>query len=188
MEVREKKRNKEVRLKAKIAECFKKHFSYFGYKKTSVEEIARELGISKKTIYQYFPGKRNIYNLIVKKIAEVYITSINKRLNNSTSCKEKILKLIPLVFTESVSFLKDKSFETRFKNELASLAFTKAYTLLIERLIIIGIENNEFKLPNQKLSVLFIQAIIIESINLIEMYDPQTIKEETISTVKKILN
>lgn len=188
MLIKEKKSEKEKSLKARIAGCFKKHFSYFGYKKTSVEDIARELGISKKTIYQYFPGKRNIYNLIVKKIADVYVSTINERLSSTASFKEKILKLIPLVFTESAAFNKDKSFETKYKNELASLAFTKAYTELIDSLINWGIEENEFSLPNKKLTVLFIQAIIIESINLIEMYDVQFLKEEAITTVKKILD
>ena len=35
-------------------------FLKFGYGKVTVDEIAREMGISKKTIYVYFPGKKKI--------------------------------------------------------------------------------------------------------------------------------
>ena len=41
----------------RIADVFKKHFTYFGFKKTSVDEVAKELKISKKTIYQFFSSK-----------------------------------------------------------------------------------------------------------------------------------
>lgn len=35
-------------------------FFSLGFSRTSMDELARELGMSKKTIYRYFPGKRSL--------------------------------------------------------------------------------------------------------------------------------
>ena len=44
-----------------IADVFKKYFHHYGFKKTSVDEVAAELHISKKTIYSYFESKEAIF-------------------------------------------------------------------------------------------------------------------------------
>ncbi|MGD9101586.1 MAG: TetR/AcrR family transcriptional regulator, partial [Anaerolineae bacterium] len=58
--------------KEQIADAFQKHFNHFGYKKTSVGDIARELKISKKTIYQHFSTKEEIFYYVVSRIARQY--------------------------------------------------------------------------------------------------------------------
>lgn len=41
-----------------------------GYYKTTVDELARTLGISKKTIYKHFPGKKELLAAVVEQIKE----------------------------------------------------------------------------------------------------------------------
>lgn len=48
---------KKDKIENKILQVAYKFFIKKGYKSTTMDEIAQELGISKKTLYKYFPGK-----------------------------------------------------------------------------------------------------------------------------------
>ncbi len=75
-------------MKNKIIEIAQEKFFKFGYSKVRVDEIAEELGISKKTVYNHFKGKEDILLKLIDKIKvdfEAEITSIenNKELDYS---------------------------------------------------------------------------------------------------------
>lgn len=44
-------------------------FILYGYHGTTIEKIARDAGVSKATIHYYFRTKNNLYQVIVKMIA-----------------------------------------------------------------------------------------------------------------------
>jgi len=53
-----------------IIEAAQKRFSYFGVGKTTMNEIADDLSISKASLYYYFPDKLNLYAAVLQKIIE----------------------------------------------------------------------------------------------------------------------
>lgn len=53
-----------------IVDEFERQVLRFGYIKTSVEDVAAELGISKRTIYQHFDSKRALYSEVVDRVGE----------------------------------------------------------------------------------------------------------------------
>lgn len=48
-----------------ILEVAARLFSHYGYDKTAVNDIAREVGISKAAIYLYFPGKEALFEALL---------------------------------------------------------------------------------------------------------------------------
>lgn len=54
------KHNQEQDDRRKILNYSKDKFHSSGFYKTSMDELARELQVSKKTIYKYFPSKENL--------------------------------------------------------------------------------------------------------------------------------
>jgi AcrR family transcriptional regulator len=48
-------------LRDSILDAAKKRFDRFGFKKTTLDEIARDLKISKKTIYEHFTDKEDLF-------------------------------------------------------------------------------------------------------------------------------
>ena len=54
--------------KEQILKTALKHFAKKGYKNTSIEEIAKEIGITKPAVYYYFKNKKALYNEIFKNI------------------------------------------------------------------------------------------------------------------------
>jgi len=65
--------------KRKILEVSEKLFSEQGYDKTSIEEIAKSVGINKATIYFHFKSKNEIMNTLFKTLIE----ELNERLRPS---------------------------------------------------------------------------------------------------------
>jgi AcrR family transcriptional regulator len=51
-------------MKEKIIKTALKHFAVNGYKKTSLENIAKELNITKPALYYHFKNKNDLYNAI----------------------------------------------------------------------------------------------------------------------------
>jgi TetR/AcrR family transcriptional regulator len=53
-----------------IIEAAEKRFMHFGVDKTTMNEIADDLSISKASLYYYFPDKLNLYGAVLQKIVE----------------------------------------------------------------------------------------------------------------------
>ncbi|MBR2744727.1 MAG: TetR/AcrR family transcriptional regulator [Clostridia bacterium] len=53
-----------------ILKAAKKLISKYGYKKVSMDEIADEAGVTKKTVYSYFESKEELLNALIRKELE----------------------------------------------------------------------------------------------------------------------
>ena len=53
---------------ARILETARRHLFAYGYNALTMDDLAHELGISKKTLYLHFPGKDAIISLIIEGI------------------------------------------------------------------------------------------------------------------------
>jgi AcrR family transcriptional regulator len=69
----------------RILNAAREHLFRFGYGSFTMDDLARELGMSKKTLYVYFPGKE----AIADKIVELIGRHISTRLDAVTSDKSK---------------------------------------------------------------------------------------------------
>jgi TetR/AcrR family transcriptional regulator len=54
-----------------IIEAAQKRFNHFGVGKTTMNEIADDLSISKASLYYYFPDKLNLFAAVLQKIIDV---------------------------------------------------------------------------------------------------------------------
>lgn len=58
--------DREAQRRAAILEAARGLFQRYGYRKTTMEEIARDAGITKPTVYAYFTGKKDILVSLVE--------------------------------------------------------------------------------------------------------------------------
>jgi AcrR family transcriptional regulator len=174
--------------KEAIADEFQKHFNHFGFKKTSVDDVARALQISKKTIYQHFSSKEEIFYYIVSRIARQYRAKMERKLAACPTHGEKLEHLIRMVFAESRKWLKtNDAFEFRYKHEIGELAFQDTYEELIVKLVQGGLEAGEFSTTQADLAGRFIQGIIAESIKLLHSDPNLAVEEDAIAAILKLL-
>jgi AcrR family transcriptional regulator len=175
-------------VKDQIADSFQKRFNYFGMKKTSVDEVAKELHISKKTIYQHFSTKEEVFYYVVTRGARQYRVSMEKDLEAYASYPKKLERLIQLIFTESRKWLKkNDAFEFKYKYEIAGLAFRDTYTELVADLVQKGIDAGEFSVQPVEMTVRFIRGIITESMNALVAQPELRAENGAIEAILKLL-
>ena len=68
-----------------------------GFNKISMDEIASELKISKKTIYKYFPSKEFIVNAIVEGLMKSIQGKLEEIINSESDSLEKMINLYQLI-------------------------------------------------------------------------------------------
>jgi len=61
-----------------------------GFHQTKMEEIARKAGIGKGTIYEYFPGKKELFCGMVKQCMTWYFDSIKQSIEEGENFKQKL--------------------------------------------------------------------------------------------------
>lgn len=174
--------------KEAIADAFKRRFNHFGFKKTSVDDISAELHISKKTIYQYFSTKEEIFYYVIKQVARQYLRKMEGDLAALSSAKDKLAQLIRLVFAEARPWLRENdAFEFRYKYEISELAFKDAYSELLGRLLQEGIDAKEFAPAPIELTVRLIQGMISESMRLVTSNPELDVEEHLSGAVLKLV-
>src|ERR1700761_7820889 len=57
----------------RILEASYQRFLHYGYSKTTMNEIAGDLSMSKALLYYYFPDKSRLYIDVMRKIADEYL-------------------------------------------------------------------------------------------------------------------
>ncbi len=73
-----------------ILEAAQKRFIHYGYGKTSLDEIAGDLGIGKATIYHYFKNKEDIFLHVLKQESSSLRKTLQKSLEDINSPREKL--------------------------------------------------------------------------------------------------
>jgi AcrR family transcriptional regulator len=174
--------------KEKIADAFLRHFNHFGFKKTSVDQVSHELKISKKTIHQYFDTKEKIYDYVVHRIALDYCRKMELELEKSRSAREKISRLLRMVFAESRKWLRgNDAFEFRYKHEIGDLAFRDAYADLLRRWILAGMERGEFPRRDIDITLAFIRGILGETMKIPAKNPKQPVEDQAEQAVFRVL-
>ncbi|RMF59275.1 MAG: TetR/AcrR family transcriptional regulator [Calditrichaeota bacterium] len=82
--------NTDIEKRAHIKEAAKKLFFQLGFSKTSMDDIARESGLAKPTLYYYYPSKESIFNEIVLEEAKEFMNQLEARIDSSLPADERL--------------------------------------------------------------------------------------------------
>ena len=74
--------------KEKILEAAYQRFLHYGYSKTTMNEIAGDLSMSKALLYYYFPDKSQLYIDVMRRVADDYLKILSGRANTFANLKE----------------------------------------------------------------------------------------------------
>jgi len=78
-------------------------FAHFGYRKTTVEDVAVKVGMTKSNIYFYVKNKRDLYEKSVSHALEKWRDTIAAEIETAGSAKEKFV----IAATRSFAYLED---------------------------------------------------------------------------------
>ncbi|MGZ3872605.1 MAG: TetR/AcrR family transcriptional regulator [Mucilaginibacter sp.] len=77
--------------KEKILDAAHHRFLHFGYSKTTMNEIAGDLSMSKALLYYYFPDKSQLYVAVMHKVADDYLKKLAAKINTFANLKEAFI-------------------------------------------------------------------------------------------------
>ncbi len=129
-------------------------FSKFGFKKTTMDDIADAAKKGKSSIYYYFESKEEIFKAVVEKEAAILEKKILNEINKTDNPKEKIRTYI-LVRMKGIKSL--GNFYNALKNDYLSsfesveklrIKYDKEEHNIIKNMLQEGIEKNVFKIKN----------------------------------------
>lgn len=86
------------------------NFSRFGFKKTSVDDIAKDAGVGKGTIYNYFKSKEEL----LFKVTEVQKAKANERIRAKINTKESASDKLKAYFETALQFFHEEKREFQF--------------------------------------------------------------------------
>lgn len=160
-------------------------FAHFGINKTTMNEIAEDLAISKPALYYYFPDKISLVIAVAERVFNDFFSHLKEIIQNSTSVKEALFATIELrkEFFKKYFMLHlgDTPTDLNITNEeiksLMKQARTKECTL-IKDLFNKGIANSELRINSgEDIAELYLDSIIGLSMCVMAQQEKQLVPE-----------
>lgn len=91
-----------------IIESAIRRFTHFGIQKTTMNDVAEELGFTPSSIYYYFPDKNSLIIAVLQRILEQYLVELMTDIQSSTTLSSLLNKVVELrdSFTEKFFMLR----------------------------------------------------------------------------------
>lgn len=173
-----------------IIDSFEKHLDSAGFRNTSVEDIARDLHISKKTIYVHFESKDDLYRHVAERKADTLAEHVAQALAALPTNQEKIEGLIEHAFAITHEWLldsRDTEFTERYHYQIAEESFIDAYTGLFREYIHAGIAAGEFTAEDSEITVRLVAGLTLAGTRMLQEDLDLTIKDHVAGAVMRML-
>lgn len=122
-------------IKELILDKAQERFERFGYKKTTMDELSHDCGISKKTIYSHFESKEGLFSSLLTRENQKARDIIFGKIAGISDPLEKVIQLIRI----SIDFYNGNSFISKLLRTdeilFSALLREKSDTLLMEEII-----------------------------------------------------
>jgi AcrR family transcriptional regulator len=152
----------------RIAETFERHVNERGYSGATLDEVARELRISKKTIYAHFDGKREIYAHVVARQAKREQRRLAASVAMLPTYAERVEAFVRSVLAMGREHVVDTGKDEWLREyEIAADAFRKAQGDLLHELVQGGMDAEEFSPGDASLVEKMAVAMVVEYLVLL---------------------
>lgn len=140
-------------------------FSKFGYKKTTLDDIANAVRKGKSSLYYYFKSKEDLFQAVIMKEVEVLARELDKVVNRNT---DPVDKLRDYLLTKITTFRNLANFYNALENDVTAIGFIEDIKSryeqdeirLIKRILIEGVRKNEFEIYDFNLAAIGITMAI----------------------------
>lgn len=152
-EVKKGSDNYEIK-KEQIKEAAKDIFAYYGYHKTTLDDIAANVGIKKNSIYYYFASKEDLFNEIILEIYNSKISQYESESITLNSTIEKVKLFLLIIISQKYKESKQNNITPSAYIEIGRV-IEESYKELFENTKIIlsnvlkeGVKTGEFRKHN----------------------------------------
>ncbi len=126
-------------------------FSKYGYKKTTLDDIANAVRKGKSSLYYYFKSKEDLFQAVIMKEVDVLGRELDKVINRNS---DPVDKLRDYILTKLTIFRSLANFYHALENDVAAIGFIEDIKhkyeqneiRMIKRILIEGVRKNEFEI------------------------------------------
>ncbi len=148
----------------------------YGFKCTSVEDVAKALRISKKTIYEAFPAKEAMLEYALELAALEQRGSVEARLTE-TSALGRALEAVRMALADARAGFAASPTVELVDPELQAAVNDRVYGPLVRDLLESGVAAGAFQIVDVEMTSRFVMAIGMEAVRQIHD-DPEGRPEE----------
>lgn len=96
-------------IREQIVAAAEQHFSRYGYEKTAVSDLAKEIGFSKAYIYKFFDSKQAIGEAICSKTLSAILAAVEEAVADAPTATEKFRRMFKSLTSTAVGlFFNDR--------------------------------------------------------------------------------
>ncbi len=182
--------NESVRVS--ILEAAQGLFSKFGYKKTTMEDIAQELHKGKSSLYYYFKNKEEIFQAVIDWEQNVLLSKLHEIVDSEQEPKDKLNNYV-LVRMKTISEL-DNYFKALTDEKSGGLEFVKKVKEssekeeieMVKKILEEGISTDTFQIKNTLMGATAL-ALAMKGLE-VPMFNATTKFEDVIENVQNVMN
>ena len=145
-------------VREQLVQVARQVFAKFGYKKTALDDIAKEARRGKSTIYYYFKSKDEIFKAVIDAESEIRAKEIEKEISKTDDSREKLkiyiyirMRSLKTVVNYYEAIKNDLLDQLYFVDNLRAEHF-EAEIKTIKDMLLDGIDKGEFTIQNPELT------------------------------------
>jgi AcrR family transcriptional regulator len=158
----------------------------YGFKRTSVEDVARALRISKKTIYEAFPSKEAMLEYALELAALEQRRSVEARLTE-TSALGRALETVRMALADArAGFAANPTVEL-VDPDLQAEVNDRVYGPMVRDLLESGVTAGAFQVADVELTSRFVMAVGMEAVRQIHDDPAGRPEEAAVEAVRRMI-
>lgn len=169
--------------RAQIIDVAQNRFAQFGFEKTSMQEIANDMQMSKGSLYYYFPDKEALYRSIIEREKDEFLQTIRSKIEVLNEPEDMLHQyaITRLDMTERLINL--SRMKMMYQKNLQSFMsdtvrdFNHLEDLLIEDILKIGNERGIFRIEDLKATAALYNDSV-RGLRMLYLRDKHTFQKE----------
>ncbi len=173
--------------KEEIAATFGELALRYGYRRASVDDVARVLHISKQTIYEHFATKEGLYRASVELWATQQRQSVEARLTE-TSALGRIVEVTQMAFADARrGFEVNPHQDAGEPPEIVAEVNARVFGPMVRDLIVQGNQAGEFHVDDPEMTAVFAMAIGTEAIRMLRADPACNAPEAALDAIRRLI-
>lgn len=157
--------NKKDLNRETILQIAQEIFSKYGYKKTTLDDIANAVRKGKSSLYYYFSSKEDLFQAVIAKEVDILKQALEKVVFRSMDPEEKLREYI---LTKLTTYRDLANLYNALENDVTAIGFIdqikekneKDEIRMIKRILIEGVRRDKFNIDDLNLTAIGITTAI----------------------------
>jgi TetR/AcrR family transcriptional regulator len=149
-----------------ILDAAQRRFSSYGYAKTTMDEIADDVGMAKASLYYYYPTKEEVFRSVIRREQEIFLAGLRQIMEQPSGAVEKLrsFALLRVELTERLLVLNEINQLQR--DDVHSIFFDLFQTFgeqeerCVIRILNEGVKAGELAIPQTRAAAMMIQHVL----------------------------